>query len=178
MLYRLTCRSGMRLVFRAGQELINPLPSRFHRRSHSIYLNIWKSESAGGEMHHKKSFVSDNVSKPYQCWIVEVQAYAEYPLCGSILRPRSMSASERINWNKMCRPLVPLKVFHIIPLILRRVGALPYKDTLFTLTCQRLRARCSNVFLSSPHTNLIFVFTASLLLDGNREKSTFLGWTD
>lgn len=34
MLYRLTCRSGIRLVFRAGPELINLLPPWFHRRSH------------------------------------------------------------------------------------------------------------------------------------------------
>lgn len=40
MLYRLTCRSGIRLVFRAGPELINLLPPWFHRRSHKKYASL------------------------------------------------------------------------------------------------------------------------------------------
>lgn len=72
MLYRLTCRPGIRLVFRAGHELINLLPPWFHRRSHWKYesVNIWMSEYVckcvcmslhSKKMHiFAKSFVSEN----------------------------------------------------------------------------------------------------------------------
>lgn len=67
MLYGLTCRSGIRLVFRAGPELINLLPPWFHRRSHKN-MRVCESaciESARFEMNTLYKSVSVWECAPY-----------------------------------------------------------------------------------------------------------------
>lgn len=178
--------------FRARRELINLLPPWFSQKvTVKLCRGLWTSECLGMRLYMRlrgtKRILKQRLLRlrmcpfpsvaHYQCVIV--QAYAWYPLCGSILWPESMSASERINWNKMCRPLAPLKVFHIIPLILLRVRSTTIKgDTvylnLWPSACQMWR---SFSFISSHEPYFYFhseFVTLHFLHRWERRKVNFL----